>query len=142
VIVDSCIEGEFTGWSGDTVFELCNGQVWLQASYDYTYHYAYRPSVVIGLSSGTYYMAVDGVDGVIAVTQVTDFTRSCIDGEFEGWEGDTVFTFCNGQVWQQSSYDYTYHYAYRPDTLVYWNGYEYRLKVEGVDDTIAVIKLA
>jgi hypothetical protein len=40
--------------------------------------------------------------------------ESRIDGEFEGWEGDTIFKLENGQIWQQSSYAYTYHYSYRP----------------------------
>src|SRR4051794_22219483 len=36
--------GEFTGWNGSSVFQLTNGQVWQQATYDYEYHYAYRPN--------------------------------------------------------------------------------------------------
>jgi hypothetical protein len=140
VVVQSCIDGEFTGWSGDTAFELCNGQVWLQTSYAYTYHYAYRPDVTIGLLNGVYYMAVTGVNTVIAVTQATDFVKSCIDGAFDGWSGDTVFPLCNGQIWQQSSYAYSYHYAYRPDVLIYSSGFGYRMKVDGVDDTIAVTR--
>jgi hypothetical protein len=86
-------------------------------------------------------MTVEGVSSSIAVKQVTDFVRTCIDGDFEGWDGDTVFTLCNGQIWQQSSYDYTYHYAYRPDVLIYQTGSGYRMKVEGVNDTIRVIRL-
>ena len=27
--------------------------------------------------------------------------ESKIDGEFEGWEGDTIFKMMNGQIWQQ-----------------------------------------
>ena len=86
-------------------------------------------------------MFVEGVSDSILVERVTDFIRTCIDGEFEGWEGDTVFVICNGQVWQQASYAYTYHYAYRPDVLIYRAGGGYRIKVEGVRDTIGVIRL-
>ena len=67
--------------------------------------------------------------------------ETCIDGTFEGWSGDTVFVLCNGQIWQQSSYAYTYHYAYRPDVLIYRTGTGYRMQVEGVGTTIAVVRL-
>jgi hypothetical protein len=141
IVIETCIDGEFTGWSGDTAFELCNGQVWIQASYDYLYHYAYRPDVTIVSIDEGYRMFVEGVADSVPVGRVTDFIRTCIDGEFEGWEGDTVFALCNGQVWQQASYDYTYHYAYRPHVLVYRAGSGYRMKVEGVSKTIAVTPL-
>ena len=141
IVVSSCIDGTFTGWTGDTVFELCNGQLWRQASYAYTYHYAYRPDVLIFDNGYEYRMKVEGVDEVLPVVKVTGFMKTCIDGTFEGWSGDTVFTLCNGQVWQQTTYAYTYHYAYRPDVLIYWNGYQYKMKVEGVDQTIAVVRI-
>lgn len=67
--------------------------------------------------------------------------ESAIDGEFEGWDGDTIFQLENGQVWQQSSYAYTYHYAYNPDVLIFDDGGEWTMKVEGVDETITVERL-
>lgn len=140
-VVQSCIDGEFTGWSGDTLFELCNGQLWVQSSYAYTYHYAYRPEVTIVRDGGGYQMFVEGISGSVSVEQITDFVRTCIDGDFEGWEGDTVFSLCNGQVWQQVSYAYTYHYAYRPAVLIYRTDFGYKMKVEGVDKTITVTRL-
>jgi hypothetical protein len=141
IVVETCIDGEFTGWSGDTAFELCNGQVWIQASYAYLYHYAYRPAVTIVSTNQGYRFFVEGVSDSILVARVTDFIRTCIDGDFEGWEGETIFVLCNGQVWQQASYDYTYHYAYRPDVLIYQTGSGYRMKVEGVQKSIRVIRL-
>ena len=46
-VLESRIDGEFTGWSGETIFRLQNGQVWQQSSYAYRYKYAYSPRVVI-----------------------------------------------------------------------------------------------
>jgi hypothetical protein len=66
---------------------------------------------------------------------------SRIDGEFEGWDGDTVFTLMNGQVWQQSSYSYFYHYRYSPRVLIFKQGYGYVMKVDGVDRTVQVKRL-
>lgn len=45
--------------------------------------------------------------------------NSYIDGTFEGREGDTVFTLMNGQIWQQTEYDYMYDYDYMPDVTIY-----------------------
>jgi hypothetical protein len=67
--------------------------------------------------------------------------ESRIDGEFEGWEGDTIFKLENGQIWQQSSYAYTYHYSYRPKVVIYKSGTVYKMKVDDVSDTISVRRL-
>lgn len=67
--------------------------------------------------------------------------ESRIDGDFEGWDGDTIFKLENDQIWQQSSYAYTYHYAYRPKVLIYNSSGTYKLKVDGVGSTINVTRL-
>ena len=67
--------------------------------------------------------------------------KSQIDGEFEGWEGETIFKLMNGQIWQQTSYDYTYHYAYMPEVEIYETTNGYILKVEDVDETIEVVRI-
>jgi len=59
-VVESRIRGEFKGWSGDTEFELENGQVWKQSRYAYQYMYAYYPKVVIANIDGRYIMLVNG----------------------------------------------------------------------------------
>ena len=64
-----------------------------------------------------------------------------IDGEFEGWEGETIFKMMNGQIWQQSSYAYMYSYAYSPEVIIYETSSGYVMKVDGVEETINVIKL-
>jgi hypothetical protein len=141
IVIQTCIDGTFTGWSGYTAFPLCNGQVWMQSSYSYWYYYAYRPNVVIYQTGSGYLMQVEGVSVSVYVTPVTDFIRTCIDGDFEGWEGDTVFPLCNGQVWMQSSDSYWYYYAYRPNVVIYQTGSGYRMQVEGVNETVAVVRL-
>ena len=45
LIFQAQVDGEFTGWDGDTLFKLSNGTYWLQAEYNYWYHYAYCPYV-------------------------------------------------------------------------------------------------
>jgi len=69
-VVESHIDGNFEGWSGQTIFRLTNGQIWQQASYAYTYHYAFRPKVMIYPSGGGYIMRVDGVRQTIQVRRL------------------------------------------------------------------------
>ena len=69
-IIESRIDGEFTGWTGETVFKLQNGQIWQQASFAYMYRYAYSPEILIYRSSTGYKMKVDGVDQEIHVQRV------------------------------------------------------------------------
>jgi len=45
--IKSVIINEFNGWSGDTIFELQNGQTWKQDKYQYKYFYVYRPKATI-----------------------------------------------------------------------------------------------
>lgn len=68
--IETSIDGEFEGWSGETLFKLMNGQIWKQSSYSYTYTYKYSPPVVIYSSGGSCKLKVDGVDGEIMVEQL------------------------------------------------------------------------
>ncbi len=64
--------------------------------------------------------------------------ESKIDGEFQGWDGETIFKLVNCQIWQQSSYHYYYHYAYMPRVTIYRTDGGYKMKVDGVDPSIYV----
>jgi hypothetical protein len=38
-----------------------------------------------------------------ARTSQQDVIESQIDGDFEGWDGETIFKLTNGEIWQQRS---------------------------------------
>jgi len=135
--IDSCIDGEFDGYAPDTVFLLCNGQVWVQTSGESEYQYADGPRALIVASRGGYQLLVAGMSQTVTVVQATHVAKTCIDGVFEGWRGDTIIPLCNGQVWQQATYTYEYHYAYRPQVLIY-NLWGYHAMVEGMSAPILV----
>ena len=120
--------------------------MWVQSGYRYQYRYAYSPKVLVFYNHTyqVYLMVVDDdYNNVTVVVPATHALSTCIRGSFTGWSGDTLFPLCNGQVWVQASYAYTYHYAYRPDVLIFStnSGLTYRMKVDGVADTIAVAQL-
>ena len=65
--------------------------------------------------------------------------ESRIDGEFEGWEGETIGKLMNGQIWLQT--EYHYHYAYMPEVLIYSSGSGYKMKVDGVNRAVGVRRI-
>jgi hypothetical protein len=70
-----------------------------------------------------------------------DAIESEISGDFHGWDGETIFKLTNGQIWQQAEYGYEYEYAFQPEVTIYKASGGYKMKVEGIDDTIFVKRL-
>ncbi len=115
-----------------------------------------KPDALV-LQDGKYYkLIIDGFDEPLiciqlvkprrslspsTVTSNSDVINTYIQDEFEGWEGETVFKFDNGQIWQQSSYAYMYHYAYHPKVMIIKISGSWKMKVEGVDEMIDVMRL-
>lgn len=76
-----------------------------------------------------------------SVAPTSSVIETQIDGDFEGWEGETVVKLMNGQIWQQVDYAYEYHYAFMPNVLIYSTGGGYKMKVEGVTQAVSVTRL-
>jgi len=58
-----------------------------------------------------------------------------IDGDFEGWTGETIYKLMDGHIIQQSEYHYHYHYAFSPSVIIYRSrSGGYKIHVEGDDD--------
>lgn len=60
IAIKSRIVNDFNGWSGDSIFELQNGQIWKQDRYKYKYFYAYRPEALIVAIRNHHIMTVKG----------------------------------------------------------------------------------
>jgi hypothetical protein len=65
--------------------------------------------------------------------------ESRIDGDFDGWEGATVFRLENGQIWQQTSPSARYYFARNPRVTI--SAAPHRLRVEGMAYEVAVRRL-
>ena len=89
-------------------------------------------------SGSDYKLIIEDFDEPLVCKKIKNVLETQIEGEFEGWEGETIFKMMNGQIWQQSTYDYMYHYAYSPEVLIYEYKGSWIMKVEDVDDTIEV----
>jgi len=70
-VIKSKISGNFSGWSGNTLFSLDNGQIWQQDEYSYKYAYKYHPGVTIFKHvNGYYVMVVEGINEWLKVKRV------------------------------------------------------------------------
>jgi hypothetical protein len=138
-IIQSQINGAFFGFNDEALFPLVNGQFWIQKSYKYWYHYAFRPRIAIYNYNGTYYLMLEGYSQFIDITRITEVYQGTITNEFRGWSGETIFELDNGQIWKQDEYAYHYSYSFRPHALVYMSRSGYKIKVEG--ETVRVKRL-
>lgn len=69
--ITSRYSGSFTGWSGDTEFELENGQVWRQVETGRLVFDAERPVITIRRGwFGAFYLKVEGANKQIRVKRV------------------------------------------------------------------------
>jgi hypothetical protein len=69
----------------------------------------------------------------------TAIVESRIDGDFDGWDGETVFRLENGHVWQQNAKGAKYHFATRPAVRI--SGTPAMLHVEGFAPSIEVRRI-
>ncbi len=64
-------DGDFTGWSGKTLFRLENGQVWKQAQNGRVSYRASRPEITIKRGAlGSFRMAVEGLNRTVRVERI------------------------------------------------------------------------
>jgi hypothetical protein len=139
----------FMGNHGE-IFRLADGSLW-EVQYENEYMYEYYPTVIVCPSRGKMVVAGKTLSVQLVATgrppsqsrpaPAVDFIESRIDGEFSGWEGETIFKLENGQIWQQASYAYTYSYKYRPKVLIFRTRGGYEMQVEGVSSRIRVTRL-
>lgn len=132
---------QFRGWKKGAILELQNGSWWEQTSLDLTLVLLLRPRIVLVPESAQHRAYVDGADGSALVKKLGVVYESNIAGEFEGWDSGAVFELDGGQIWRQTSYQYSYHYAYRPRAIIFDNGGGYRMIVEGMQEAIDVERL-
>ena len=66
--------------------------------------------------------------------------ESSIDGEFEGWDGETVVRLIDGTDFQQTDYHYYYTYSYSPAVIVLTQPFGHQILVSDAfqPETVAV----
>jgi hypothetical protein len=141
VFCESSIDGTFEGFDEDAIFLLRNGQCWKQSEYKYHYHYKYNPPVTIIKKEGKHFIIVAGLDHMIKVERLYDFYESKVDGDSDGWDGNTTLKLINGQTWKQDEYYYKYHYANSPRVIYYKDGHAFKMNIDGINKSVKVKRL-
>ena len=134
--------------NNEEVFKLADGSLW-EVKYEYEYLYEYYPSVTVCPNES--FMVIGGKklniaslgNEQVSSNQVSNsqYIESYVDGEFSGFEGETVLKLANGQIWQQSEYWYHYHYSYSPKVIVFQSNGQYKIQVEGIEKSVGVTRL-
>ena len=74
------------------------------------------------------------------VAQPNQVIESRVDGDFSGWEGETIVKLTNGQIWQQTEFHYVRRFASMPNARIYPSNGGYKMKIEGIDDVAVAVK--
>ena len=154
VFEETALQGSISGTvKQGRVFTTTSGNVYEVTGLTLQLVLELQPSVVVLRNGARYKLVVEGFDEPLIcrrlgsqappppASSTADLVESRIDGEFSGWEGETLFKLQNGQIWQQSGYAYKYRYRYSPKILIYKSGLVYKMKVDGVDGEVQVRQL-
>jgi hypothetical protein len=145
----------FMGNNGE-ILKLSDGSVW-EVQLEYQYLYEYYPSVIICPDKSRLIIKEKSLNvALISKGNTSDNKRNNskpsthsqenaietrVDGEFEGWAGDTIVKTTNGQIWQQSEFYVFYHYSYSPNVLIVKVANGYKMQVEGISHAVDVLLL-
>tara|TARA_Y100000593_G_scaffold95004_1_gene198083 strand:+ start:7246 stop:7632 length:387 start_codon:yes stop_codon:yes gene_type:complete len=127
--------------------------MWEQTDFELHYHYAYQPSVIVYRDGAKYMMKVQGIDRAVEVRSIKaaaagnpaavggQVMKSSISSDFEGFDQGNIYKLLNGQIWQQTEFHIHIHIAVFPQALIYKDGTQYKMKVEGIDHAVAVKRI-
>ena len=100
------------------------------------------PSATILKKGNNYKLIIEDFDYPVICQKLQIVTSSSIDGEFEGWNGETTIILSNGEIWKQYNYKYEYNYSYNADVWVFSDGNSYFMKVEDLESAVEVTKIS
>ncbi len=100
-----------------------------------------NPSIQIFKDGKKYSMVIQGIEKPVQVFKIKEYYESNIDGAFKGWSGTNSFNLINNQTWAQDDNKNMFANLYRPAVVICRvSDGTYIMKVEGVDDTIMVVR--
>lgn len=146
-VIESRIENAFNGFNQYAIFELSNGQVWIQTQYKYSYHYAYRPEATIYRANARYYIMVDGMNDTVEVQQVTSYRKSRIKKAVSSSGYSTTSASINntyflndGTVWRQTGLGLGLFLS-NANVLIVKYGIDYYMQIDGVNGGLKVTSM-
>lgn len=67
-------------------------------------------------------------------TRSMNHYKYTVQGNWEGWKGDTLVEMTDGSIWKQDEYLYEYRYAYRPNATII----DGKMLVDGMSSPVRV----
>lgn len=67
--------------------------------------------------------------------------ESRVDGEFEGWDGDTIVKLMDGSIWKQEDLTLDLHLAFSPRVTVFPRNGGFAMLVDGCGKAVRVSRL-
>jgi hypothetical protein len=88
-----------------------------------------------------YTISIAGIDRLLYCRKLEDVIESNIDGDFSGWDGNTIFNLTNTQKWQQDSPTGTiFVNLFKPAVMIYSTPEGFKMKIAGVDEDPIIVK--
>ena len=150
-IAESIITNRFTGLHNLNLYQLADGTVWKQISFENIPSTASTVTVWHWMKNNQQMLRfLDRNDIVIgtctaevAAAPVNTSVVSSIDGYFRGWQRQRIFALANGQFWQQTSPESSMQTLYRPAVTVTYNlpAGSWRMSIAGLNSDITVQRL-
>lgn len=144
ILIESRIENGFNGLNQYTIFELTNGQVWIQTEYKYKYHYSYRPKATIYRKDSKYYIMIDGISDMVEVQQITLYKKSNIEKVVNNMGYSTTSAGINnkyflrdGTVWTQTGLGVGV-FLNNAKVIIATYGINYYMQIDGVHGSVQV----
>jgi hypothetical protein len=131
--------------NNDEIFVLADGSIW-QVKYEYEYLYEYYPQVTICPQRNL--LIVDGkrlnvenISGGASGGDAGTVIESRVDGDWEGWQGDTIVKLTNGQIWEQIGAKVSARARVNPKVLIFKRGSGHFMQVDGESSAVQVGRL-
>ncbi len=100
-----------------------------------------NPQVSVYKNGKKMEMVIQNVEKPVPVKLVEDVTETIIDGDFKGWDGTTTFKMVDGHTWKQDRDGNLFANSFRPKVVIYRTPEGYKMKVQGVDETLMVRRM-
>lgn len=86
-------------------------------------------------------MKIEGIEKFFSCNKIQEVIESNIDGDFKGWDGNTIIKLVNQQEWEQDARTSSiFINLYRAVVLIYLSSKGYKLKIAGVHENPILVK--
>lgn len=149
-LIESRIDGLFTGFDQFKIYKLDNGQIWYQTANTTRTRHRTHPKVTLNKNGAYYDMWVARMEqpvqfqllrdgqGTASYSVSKNVLEDHITNRFSGFRKGHIFALDNGQIWEQvEAYTEAFSQS-RPEITIYKIGDICRLNIDGIGHAVRV----